>query len=257
MSVLVKGGERFPSDALAVDEKFLYWSGGGTILRVPRTGGESEAIVSDVLGSRAEMVVDSDNIFWLMWSGGEKAQPVPVMFAPRKGGAAKRLASSQTGANGICLDADSVYWTTPGGIKKAPKTGGEATFVFENPTQWPTIGLICDAENFYYAQMNSKGYSALMKLSKKGGVPEQIAPAINHTFEFVADDANIYYFDNYPFDSESGGRMIGTVALLRTSKNGRETVILDHGQAGWVRFIAVDKTQIYFTDIANVYSLPK
>jgi hypothetical protein len=252
VSVLVKGGEHFPSDALAVDDKFLYWSDGGTILRVQKDGGASEAVVSDAPGSPAEMVVDNQNIYWLIWTGGEKPNPVPVMFAPKRGGAAKQLAPPQTGANGICLDGDSVYWTTPGGIKKAPKTGGEATFVYENPTEWPTIGLVCDAENFYYAQMDESGHSTLMKLSKRGGAPTQIGLAINHTFEFVVDDANIYYFDNEP-----GGGMIGTVALLRTAKNGRETVILDHGQAGWVRFLAVDKTQVYFTDIANVYALTK
>jgi sugar lactone lactonase YvrE len=252
VSVLVKGGEHFPSDALAVDDKFLYWSDGGTILRVRKDGGESEAVVSDAPGSPAEMVVDNYNLYWLIWSGGEKPHPVPVMFAPKKGGAAKQLAPPQTGANGICLDGDSVYWTTPAGIKKAPKTSGEAKFVYENPTQWPTIGLVCDEENFYYAQMNSKGYSALMKLAKKGGAPTQIAPAMNHTFDFVLDDANIYYFDNEP-----GGGMIGTVVLLKVSKNGGESSILDHGRAGWVRFIAVDKTHVYFTDIANVYALTK
>jgi sugar lactone lactonase YvrE len=252
VSVLVKGGDRFPSDALAVDDKFLYWSDGGTILRVPKSGGESEAVVSDAPGSPAEMAVDNDNIYWLIWSGGEKPHPVPVMFAPRNGGATKQLAPPQTGANGICLDGDTVYWTTPSGIKKAPRTGGDATFVFENPTQWPTTGLVCDAENFYYAQMNSQGYSALMKLSKKGGAPIQIAPAINHTFEFVADDASVYYFDNEP-----GGGMIGTVALRKVSKNGGEPVMLDHGQPGWVKYIAVDRTQVYFTDIANVYALTK
>jgi len=252
VSILVKGGEHFPSDALAVDDKFLYWSDGGTILRVLKTGGASEAIVSDAPGSPAEMVVDSDSIYWLIWTGGEKPHPVPVMFAPKKGGAAKQLAPPQTGANGICIDADSVYWTTPGGIKKAPRTGGDATFVLENTTPSPTVGLVCDAENFYYAQMNSKGYSALMKLPKKGGTPMQIAPGVNHTFEFVVDDANVYYFDNEP-----GGGMVGTVALRKVSKSGGEPVMLDHGQPGWVRFIAVDKTQVYFTDIANVYALAK
>ena len=144
------------------------------------------------------------------------------------------------------------YPALPRGIKKAPKAGGEATFVYENPTEWPTVGLISDAENFYYAQMNDKGYSALMKLAKKGGAPAQIAPAINHTFEFAVDEANVYYFDNEP-----GGGMIGTVALRKASKDGGEPVMLDHGRAGWVKYIAVDKTQIYFTDIANVYALTK
>jgi hypothetical protein len=174
-----------------------------------------------------------------------------VMFAPKKGGAAKQLAPPQTGANGMCLDGDSVYWTTPRGIKKAPKTGGEATFVFENSTPSPTVGLVCDAENFYYSQMNSNSHSALMKLSKKGGAPTQIAPSINHTFEFVADDASIYYFD------DEGGGMKAPVALRKVSKNGGEPMMLDHGEPGWVKYIAVDKSQVYFTDIANVYSLPK
>jgi hypothetical protein len=45
--------------------------------------------------------------------------------------------------------------------------------------------------------------------------------------------------------------------LRKVSKSGGDSVLLDHGQAGWVRFIALDKTQVYFTDIANVYALTK
>jgi hypothetical protein len=68
----------------------------------------------------------------------------------------------------------------------------------------------------------------------------------------VVDDASVYYFDDEP-----GGGMIGTVALRKVSKNSGEPVMLDHGRAGWVRFIAVDKSQVYFSDIANVYALTK
>ena len=67
----------------------------------------------------------------------------------------------------------------------------------------------------------------------------------------MADDG-VYYFDNEP-----GGGMIGTVALRKVSKNGGESVILDHGQPGWVKYLAVDETQVYFTDISNVYALEK
>jgi hypothetical protein len=252
VSVLVKGGEKIPSEALALDEKFLYWSDGGTIFRVPKTSGESEAMVRDLPGAPAEMVVDNESIYWLIWTGGEKPHPVPVMFAPKKGGAAKELAPPQVGANGICVDNDSVYWDTPDGIKKAPKTGGEATFLYQNPTKWPTVALVCDAENFYFAQMNEKGHSALMKLPKKGGAPTQIAPAVNHTMEFALDDTSVYYFDNEP-----GGGLTGAVALRKVSKNGGEPVPLDHGAAGWVKYLAVDKAQAYFTDIAKVYGLTK
>ena len=46
VSVLVKGGEHFPSQTLAGDETFLYWSEPGKIYRVPKAGGASEMIVS-------------------------------------------------------------------------------------------------------------------------------------------------------------------------------------------------------------------
>src|SRR5258706_10780605 len=41
-SVLVNGGERIPDQVLALDEQFIYWTDGGNILRVPKTGGQSE-----------------------------------------------------------------------------------------------------------------------------------------------------------------------------------------------------------------------
>ena len=63
MSVLVKGGEHFPGDALATDEKFLYWYDGASIRRVPRSGGESETVVSGTPGAPSEMVVDNENIY--------------------------------------------------------------------------------------------------------------------------------------------------------------------------------------------------
>jgi hypothetical protein len=50
VSVLVKGGAHLPSDTLAVDDKFVYWSVPGRIFRVPKAGGESEMILSDGAG---------------------------------------------------------------------------------------------------------------------------------------------------------------------------------------------------------------
>src|SRR6185503_6111440 len=39
VSILVKGGKIIPDTTLAVDGKFLYWSAGGNLLRVPKGGG--------------------------------------------------------------------------------------------------------------------------------------------------------------------------------------------------------------------------
>lgn len=249
-TVLVKGGERIPNAALAVDEKFLYWSDGANILRVPKEGGAGETIIPGALNPD-EILLDNDNIYWLIWSG-EGSPPKPIMFAPLKGGPVRELTEPQTGTSGLSLDKDFVYWMTADGIKKAPRNGGEMTVVYHNSSGSPSLGLALDVDNFYFCQMNSRGESALMKVPKKGGAAIQLAASINHTQQFVVSDANVYYFA----DVEHMGSF-PPVALMRVPTSGGEPVKIDSGDAGWVNYLAVDGSQVYFTDISKMYAVGK
>jgi hypothetical protein len=250
ISVLVKGGERIPNAALALDEKFLYWSDGANILRVPKEGGASETIIPGA-PNPDEMLLDNDNIYWLIWSG-EGSPPQPVMFAPKKGGTAKQLTEPQKGTSGLSLDKDFVYWMTSDGIKKIPRNGGEVSEVYHNSSPSPSLGLAQDADNFYFCQMNSKGHSALMKVPKKGGAAIQLAASINHTQQFVVADANVYYFA----DVEHMGSF-PPIALMKVSISGGEPITIDSGEAGWINYLAVDGSQVYFPDISKVYAVRK
>jgi len=250
VTVLVKGGKQIPSAALAVDDRFLYWSDGGNILRVPKDGATSEKIIT-AAPNPDQMVVDAENIYWLIWAG-EGSPPQPLMMAPKNGGEAKQLTPPQSPTSGIAIDADFVYWMTGAGIQKISKKGGEITEVYRNPSKSPSLGLAADADNFYYAQMNSNGKSALMKFVRKTGEVTQLVPSINHVFEFIIDDRNVYYFDEIP-----GTGSFGPIALKKVPKAGGDPVTLDQGEAGWVKYLAVDSTQVYFTDIARVYALAK
>ncbi len=247
LSVLVKGGEHFISSTLAVDEKFLYWSDPGHIYRVPKAGGESETIVSDSPGMPDQMVVDDENIYWLLW-GGRGSHNMPVMSAPKQGGAAKQLATGQEGYSGLCVDRDFVYWNAATGIRKVPKTGGPDSFFYHNPNKGAMFGLVQDDGNFFYMQMDNSDNWVLMKISKQGGEPTKLAPSISEVMEFVAGDGYIYYFDR-----ESGN----DYALRKVSTSGGEPVTLDRGGDSWNKYLAVDKTQVYFTTISKVYALPK
>jgi len=109
-----------------------------------------------------------------------------------------------------------------------------------------------DADNFYFAQMQSSGHSVLMKLGKKSGEVTQLAPSINHVFEFMIDDLNVYYFDEIP-----GTGSFGPISLKKVAKTGGDPVTLDQGEAGWIKYLAVDSKQIYFTDISKVYAVAK
>jgi sugar lactone lactonase YvrE len=250
ISILVKGGKLIPDQALAVDDKFLYWSDGGNLMRVPKEGGSSETIIPHA-PKPDELLMDDENFYWLIW-GGEGSPPLPVMSAPKKGGEVKQLTPPQEPSSGLAIDKDFVYWMTGSGIKKIAKTGGEITEVYHNPAKTPSLGLAMDADNFYFMQMNGKGHSALMKLGKKDGVLTQLAPSISHTMEFIIDDANVYYYDQVP---NMGS--FGPDALKRISKSGGGPVSLDQGDSAWGKYLTVDSKHIYFTDIANVYALAK
>jgi len=250
VSIVVKGGELIPGSMLAVDDKFLYWSDGGNILRVPKEGGTSEKLVPDA-PQPDEVLMDKDNIYWLIWTG-EGSPPQPIMFAPRNGGASRHLTDPQDPTSGFAIDNEFVYWMTGSGIKKTARSGGEVTEVFRNTSKSPSLGLLLDAENFYFCQMNSKGKSALMKLAKASGQLTQLAPSINHTMEFAMDGTSIYYFDEVP-----GTGSFGPVALRKVAKAGGDPVTLDQGEAGWIKYLAVDEKQVYFTDISKVYAISK
>ena len=250
VSVLVKGGDVIPSSTLAVDGQYVYWSDGGNILRVPKAGGNSEKVVINA-SQPDEILLDNDNFYWLIWTG-EGSPPAPLMFAPKNSGQARQLTPPQPPTSGIALDGDVIYWMTGDGIRRIPKGGGEITDVYRHAFKQPSLVLQHDAENFYFCQMNERGHSALMKLNKKSGELNELAPSINHTMEFVVADGNVYYFDEVP---KTGS--FGPVALRRVSTSGGAPVEIDQGNAGWIKHLAVDANQIYFTDISRVYALPK
>ncbi|HKO36241.1 MAG TPA: hypothetical protein VJV21_07155 [Pyrinomonadaceae bacterium] len=249
-SILVKGGKIIPDPALAVDDKFLYWSDGGNLWRVPKGGGDSVEIIP-IAPKPDEIVMDDENFYWLIWTG-EGSPPAPIMYAPKSGGDAKQLTPPQPPTSGIALDGDVLYWMTGDGIKRMPKGGGVITDFYRHAFQQPSLGLQQDAENFYFCQMNERGHSALMKLNKRSGELTQLAPSINHTMEFVVADGNVYYFDEVP---KSGS--FGPVALRRVTTGGGSPVEIDQGNAGWIKHLATDAKQVYFTDISRVYALPK
>jgi hypothetical protein len=250
VSIVVKGGDLIPGSMLAVDERFLYWSDGGNILRVPKEGGSSEKFIPNA-AEPDEVLMDKDNIYWLIWTG-EGSPPQPIMLAPRNGGVARQLTDPQDPTSGFAVDNDFVYWMTGSGIKKIAKSGGEVTDVYRNNSRSPSLGLLLDAENFYFCQMNSKGRSALMRLARASGQLTQLAPTMNHTMEFAMDDTSIYYFDEVP-----GTGSFGPVALKKVAKSGGDPMTLDQGEAGWIKYLAVDQKQVYFTDISKVYAISK
>src|ERR1043166_7035725 len=63
----------------------------------------------------------------------------------------------------------------------------------------------------------------------KTGAALELATSINYTMKFLADETNVYYFDDV-----RGQGSFGPVALMKVPKNGGPWVEIDTGNAGWV-----------------------
>lgn len=222
---------------LATDEKYIYWSS-GIIWRTPKEGGESQKITS---GAPTNLAMDDSKIYWQNFIG-EGNPPAPIFSADKTGSESKALTEPLI-TSGIVVDKDFMFWIQSDGIYKIPKNGGEKSKIYSAPQSETVSGLITDDENFYFTQGN--GRNALMKLSKNGGAALKLAPSINHTNKFYADETHIYFVMNETSFSNS---------LNKVSKNGGDVTKLDDGD---LNSFNIGKNRIFVTDITNIYALEK
>lgn len=112
VSILVKGGRAIPDTTLAIDDKFVYWSDGGNIMRVPKGGGESEKIIPNA-PKPDEIVMDDGYIYYfdhVPISG--SFGPVALRKVPKNGGEPVELDQGNAGwINYLAFDAKQVYFT--------------------------------------------------------------------------------------------------------------------------------------------------
>jgi hypothetical protein len=240
-TVVFKGGEKYIPDTffLILDDRYAYFSV-GSLVRVPKDGGALEEI--SIAGMPTEFVMDNENYYWYPFVG-EGMPAAPFYSIPKKGGTAQAITDPRPSANGLCIDDRFIYWIQTTGIYRKPKNGDQITQVYATPNGQITSGLKLDADNFYFTQGTSK--HALYKLSKAGGEPLLLAKSIDSAVDFVVGETDLY------FQRE---RSLYTDFLSKVSKNGGEVVDLDYG---YLRSMAVGKTDVYFTDVSNIYSIPK
>jgi hypothetical protein len=240
-TVLVEAADQIPGDALAVDGEFLYWSSARGISRVPLAGGATELIVAAVEGvPPAELVVDQDQLFWIEWTGEGPARP--VRSAPKAGGEAVALTPPVQGANGLCVDGDTVWFTTPEGIQRVPRGGGTPTRVGNGPSD-ATVQLIQDRDALYTVRADG---GRLTRIPKNGMAPAKLADGALWTAELAVDLRYVYFVDQ----GDGGWR------LRRVPKEGGQPETLDTGPtAAFVRHLAIGPAGPVFVGRDTVWTL--
>jgi hypothetical protein len=74
---------------------------------------------------------------------------MPAGDLPLAGGV-KTLAKEPTGAWGIAVDTENVYWTTPTALVKMPLAGGSATTLATSPASSQAPSVAVDSTSVYW-----------------------------------------------------------------------------------------------------------
>ena len=157
--VTLASGQMDPS-AIAVYESTVYWEvsgdtgANGSIMRWQ--GGVVQTVASDPnigSGMWGAIAAGSAGVYWTEGStaaGGSGA----VLFAPLSGGV-KTLATEPTGAYGIAVDTQNVYWTTPTALVKMPLAGGCATTLVTSQAFYQGLSVAVDSTSVYWTTAES------------------------------------------------------------------------------------------------------
>ncbi|MBS1796266.1 MAG: hypothetical protein JSS81_20610 [Acidobacteria bacterium] len=245
-------GENMPqaeNGGLAQDEKYVYWNGGGKLLRVSKTGGQPETIVAENVGIGVDLVVDGEKIYWAnhgYYSPDAPTPPAPVYAVAKQGGKPEIFADAQKIAHALVADEKYVYWVTPTSILKKAKAGGAVETVFQASEKEGVDELSQDATDLYFG-FRGAGESRweLRKISKQGGAATVLVKPVSLK-PFVIDDANVYFFNEDGLTAD---------LLCRVAKTGGAPVTLDTGYSSGIA--VAGKTEIYFAGLDDIYGFTK
>lgn len=245
-------GDNFPQSehgGIAIDEKFIYWNGGGKILRISKDGGKPEIVAAENVGIGVDLVVDNEKVYWAnlgYYSPDSPTKPSPVYAVPKQGGATQVFADQQNIPHALVIDEKFVYWVTPTSIVKQAKQGGQLQVIYQATNQEGVDEMAQDTDNLYFGFRGAgESHWALRKISKQGGTPQTLAKTITLT-QLAVDETHIYFFDEHSLYKDD---------LCKVAKNGGEVARLDTGYTSGS--IVQSRALVYFATLDDIYSFPK
>ncbi len=239
----------FPN-GIAVDSANVYWTtvpspSGGTVLKIPKTGGAPATLASG-LYSPGGIAVSGTNAYWTSQDPAGTNSGVIVQTVPLSGGtptsAADVLLSAIPGD--IRLDSNNVYWSvfdyTNGAILRAPLDGGAVATLASGET-YP-LYMTIDGTHAYWTDSWHPG--SVVSVPLAGGTPTTLAAGQNSTAGIAVDGTGVYW-DNGNVACLIDGGACGLVQ--KQSLDGGAPITLASGVYN-PQGMAVDVTYLYWTD---------
>lgn len=249
---MLENGDKFPQSetgGIAIDDKYVYWNGGGNIMKIAKSGGKAEAIVTEKVGIGIDMATDGVKVYWAnhgYYSPGQPTAPGAIYAVPVAGGPAEVIADGQMAQGNVALDDKYVYWTTYAGVMRRAKSGGAVETVLAIGDKEGVDKLAVDTESVYFGYRGAgESRWALKKVAKGGGEPVILAKTFSAK-EFVVTEAAVYFFDEEGMSDD---------VLCKISKNGGDITKLDRGYARGA--IGQNKTNIFLGTLDDIYTVAK
>jgi hypothetical protein len=152
-------------------------------------------LVAAVAGSAIAITSDAQNVYWADPNAGT------VLQAPLAGGSPTTLATGQSFAQGLFVDATHLYWanwTNNGRVARVLIGGGTQDVLFE-PEGFPADVFVDDTYAYWTAGNSQSG--VVRRMLKTGGAPQLLAE--NQVFPFgIAGDATHVYWANWTANGE-------------------------------------------------------
>lgn len=151
--------------ALAMDATNVYWKSDRSILKVSLAGGALSTLCTlstSTAGASFAMAVDATNVYWT----GRDGTSGTLMKVPVGGGTATTLATSSDMFSALAIDATSAY-VSSADILSVPIAGGAATTLVAG---YGANGLAVDATSVYWTYVMGVDAGTLPVESEPGSV---------------------------------------------------------------------------------------
>jgi hypothetical protein len=169
---------------LAADDAFLYWAERreGTVVRLPRAGGEPTTIARDLGYPHA--VVPARDAIYVGALGGPNANGVPASLVRIDKETLAATVLSHESAEFLAADESHVYWASDDCIRRVPKTGGRAALVTRSAARIRSLAVLDDHAYFL-------GGTLVQRVRTSGGVAETIAD--EPSYALAVDQTGLYW----------------------------------------------------------------
>lgn len=177
-------------DVLTSDATHLYWViNGNTVYRMPKTGGAPQALVTGY-SMIESLVLDESDLYF----AGAKGKSLPVVKAPKTGGAATELVAN-TNTRALAIDADGIYFLKRAGadlsLHKIAKSGGSPVVLGKVPEPM----VMVSTNGTLYGTHRGQSDIWKMPTSGSGGVASTVVAMKPGGYYLAVDDGAVYWTD--------------------------------------------------------------